>query len=961
MMLSRRQILARAGAAGLTLSMARLGFLAGAAFAAPGASGQPGAAGAAQMAPPEYAGWEDVYREQWVWDRVTKGTHHVNCWYQRGCNWNVYVKDGLVWREEQVATYPQTNPEVPDFNPRGCQKGACASQRMYDPSRVTHPLKRAGERGAGKWQRVSWEEALGEIADRVIDVLRREGPGAVYWDMGGGLTNGGHGVGLFRTTHLLDTIVLDVNAETGDHHPGAAVTCGKIGFAGSADDWFYSDLILVWGGNPLYTQIPNAHFMTEARYRGAQVVCIAPDLNASAVHADLWVPVNVGSDAALGLSMAQVIVSEGLHDAAFVREQTDLPLLVRKDTRRFLRHADMEEGGASDGFYVYDLAAKGVAAAPKTTLALDGIDPALEGEYVVRTRQGEVTVTTVFALLRARLEEYRPEAAAAITGVAPDVIRSLARRFARSPAAMIMTQSNFAKFYHGMEMERAQILVAALCGQFGKKGSGMNAFPWLAIDAPDAAGAAPAMPLKLGLAALGLKTAPRFLAAKWEGLTTEMFLYEEMRREYAKGGFVPASLFFHRFGGLAPLTGSSRRWDPTLPRDLESYLTESVDKGWQIAPTTAPKILFEVGGNMLRRVRGYDRLIDGLLPRLSLFVTVDFRMSNTALYSDFVLPAASWYERDDITWSTTLAPFVHPTVKATEPLGEAKSDWQIHCLLLKAIQERAVARDERTFTDRAGGERRLDQVYDDFTYGGRYTEQNPDAFLGALLEVNGNLEGTTWETLKRDGFARFTSLGMSPTTIGNATDIEPGETITACTWHTAQKMPWPTTTRRIQFYIDQELFLELGEELPVHKDDPPIGGDQPLQMTGGHTRWSIHAAWRDEATLLRLQRGGPVMYMSEPDAAARRIADGERVRVLNDVGSFEIQAKVSPAVRPGQVIVYHAWEPFQFAGRRSHQSATPTPLNPISLAGGEGHLRPTMIVGEPGLNDRGTRVEVEKL
>jgi hypothetical protein len=66
-------------------------------------------------------------------------------------------------------------------------------------------------------------------------------------------------------------------------------------------------------------------------------------------------------------------------------------------------------------------------------------------------------------------------------------------------------------------------------------------------------------------------------------------------------------------------------------------------------------------------------------------------------------------------------------------------------------------------------------------------------------------------------------------------------------------------------------------------------------------------------------------------------------------------------VRPGQVIVYHAWEPFQFAGGRSHQVATPTPLNPIQLAGGYGHVRPMMISGEPGLNDRGTRLQVERI
>jgi nitrate reductase alpha subunit len=71
--------------------------------------------------------WADIYRKKWTWDSIAKSTHFVNCWYQRNCSWNVYVKEGIAWREEQSATYAQIDPKIPDFNPRGCQKGACYS------------------------------------------------------------------------------------------------------------------------------------------------------------------------------------------------------------------------------------------------------------------------------------------------------------------------------------------------------------------------------------------------------------------------------------------------------------------------------------------------------------------------------------------------------------------------------------------------------------------------------------------------------------------------------------------------------------------------------------------------------------------------------------------------------------------------------------------------------------------
>jgi len=83
------------------------------------------------------------------------------------------------------------------------------------------------------------------------------------------------------------------------------------------------------------------------------------------------------------------------------------------------------------------------------------------------------------------------------------------------------------------------------------------------------------------------------------------------------------------------------------------------------------------------------------------------------------------------------------------------------------------------------------------------------------------------------------------------------------------------------------------------------------------------------------------------------------VRGYNDIGSFEVNAKVSAAIRPGQVVVYHAWEPYMFEGRKSYQSTLPAPINPIQLAGGYFHLQPMLAAGGPASPDRGTRVEIE--
>jgi DMSO reductase family type II enzyme molybdopterin subunit len=952
--ITRRRFLHGSGAFLLTLSMARLRASAAAPSEAT-ASTAPGTLA--------YRGWEDVYRERWTWDRIAKGTHYINCWYQRGCSWNIYVKDGIVWREEQTGAYDQTNSDVPDFNPRGCQKGACYSQRMYDAGRLRVPLKRVGERGSGSWKRISWEQALDEIADSMIDALVEDGSGSIMWDPGTQGSGGGAGMGTYRAGFLLDTPVMDLNSETGDHHPGAMATVGKISFASSADDLFYSDLILIWGGNPVYTQIPNAHFINEARYHGAHVVTIAPDFNASAVHADEWLPVNVGTDAALGLGLAYVLIEENLYDTAFVREQTDLPLLVRTDTGRFLRESDVVSGGADNAFFVFDEGIRELRKVNPRTLALEGAVPVLEGRFPVSTPDGSIHVEPVFARLRRHLMSYTPERVQALTGTNADEVRILARRIAKARAATFLTQANFSKFYHGLEMERAQILVLTLAGQIGKKGSGITGFAALVIAGTEAVNIT-------GSASGGAETADAaatadplaaFREARARGLTDEMILYEQAREHYRRGNLIAGALYFNEVG-LRDLYSGSEKWDPDLKRPLRSYFDEAVRNGWQIPPTPArPRVYVSIGGNMLRRTRGYHALHDTLLRELDCLVALDWRMNNTGLHADYVLPAAGWYEKDDITYATPIAPFCHPTTRAVEPIAEAKTDWAFHCLLMKAMQARARAREVKGFRDRSGVERDLTHIYDIYTFQGRYTERDDVKLLDELLRLTTNLGGMRWDELSSKGFERYTGLGLDLVNIGNATDIRPGETITSNTWHTEKKMPWPTLTRRIQFYIDHPFYMELGEELPVHKDPPKIGGDHPLQMTGGHARWSIHASWRDEPNLLRLQRGEPVMIMNPRDAGERGLEDGEFARVWNDVGSMTIQVKTSASLRPTQVVVYHAWEPFQFRGRTSHQALLPNPINPVQLAGGYFHLQPLIHQAQPGGNDRGVRVEVERI
>jgi len=769
-----------------------------------------------------------------------------------------------------------------------------------------------------------------------------------------------------RHVTLLDSTSLDQNSEIGDAHRGVAETFGKIAFERSADDYMYSDLILIWGSNPLYTQIPNAHYLTEARYRGAKLVCIAPDYNASSIHCDFVVPVRPGCDAALALAVAHVLIKENMVDLAFIREQTDLPLLVRDDTHQFLRSSDLVQGGSEEELYFHD-PVQGLIPVPKRSLALDGLVPQLEGHFAATLHDGrQVSLRTVYSLLRERIADYTPERASQLCATPPDSIRNLARLLGRAKSAAMVTTSNMDKYYHGNLMERSQALVFALTGQFGKKGSGFVGFPWLDHDAiegwvRDMFDVGDMMNLT------AVKTLGTMLLdeVRWryEGYTEEMIALERGREVVEQGRMASGSLFWYVHGGLLEASDKLEDWDPYLKRPVREVLEESFAKGWQTVwprPGNDPKILFVLGTNPLRRVRSFPLILEHLWPKLDAVVTLDWRMTSTCMQSDYVLPAAAWYERDDHKWVTPLMPFIHSGEKATT-YYEAKSDWEIISRLTEAIDRRAKQRGITSYVDRRGDERPLDNLYEKFSSAGEYGHTDDEKVCAALLDGASNLGGLTWPELKKKGFARFEKIGKGIITMGNATEIEPGQTITPLTKHVFEKMPYPTLSRRMQFYIDHELYLEMGEELPVHKDPPLAGGDHPLTLTGGHTRWSIHSNWRDDKLMLQQQRGEPVAFMSVADAKKRGIRDGAQIRVFNDLDEFQIMAKVSPSVRERQLIIYHAWENFQFKNGKGFQNLIPTPLNPVELAGGQYHLRPMVIAMQPGHTDRDTRVEVEAI
>jgi DMSO reductase family type II enzyme molybdopterin subunit len=911
---SRRRFLAGSGAVALDLSLK---------YAQPAS---------AQGSPPQdYAAWEDLMRQKWTWDKVARGTHGTNC--QGGCAFNVYVKNGIVWREEQQGEYGQLDADTPDYGPRGCQKGLRHAKYMYGNQRILYPMKRVGERGAGQWERVSWDQALAEIADGFIDTIVAHGPESITFGLGTQmLMKRGAFMALGRFANLSGSHLPEAFAGVGDLPTGVYLTVGEPLLGDTAAGIFKSRACLIWYANPAVTRIPEAHFFWEARYNGTEVIAISPEFTPTAMHASKWVNPKPGTDTALALGMAHTIIADRSFDAGYIREQTDLPFLVRTDNRRFLRAADLGDRGeeADQRFYFWDAGAGALAPAPGTgfvvpppgqpaaekteRLSLGALEPALEGRWTVETVNGPIEVTTVFELLKAHLAGFTPERTSEITGVHPDVIRATARTFATAKPAMIFTGFRACKWLHGDLLQRSMMLLCSITGNLGKPGSGLQLMN-LAPGADQAAfwfdGVPPGM---------RGTTLSRWDYTHADGQTLNREVYGEQVADH-----------------------------------FDRYYQESVNKGWFPDYSHVPwKMGFYMGTNAANWRASGKRWREEAFEQLDHIVACGTDMGVTPMYADYVLPVAHHYERQDLVlWPWT--PYLQVLDAAVPPLGESVDDFEVFKRLAEAISERAQARGVKPIEDNLSGmpvKRDLTRFYRLFTKDGAYTSTR-DA-LDFMLAVNPGLPKESFDTLAQNGITRVPD--------SDGVIFGPGSPYsTALIRSVKDKKPYHTLTGRQQFYIDHEWFLQEGEALPTHRAPLSIKGF-PLRFLQGHARHGIHSMWRDDPLLVSLQRGEPDIYVSPKDARDRDVEDGDLIRVFNSLGSFVAVAHLTSAMQPGMTFMYHGWDPMMFRGRQNFGAVVSTAalIKPTTVAGGQGHINFRSAMFEPNATFQDVTCDFEK-
>lgn len=227
------------------------------------------------------------------------------CYYQ--CGVLAFVENGRIMRIKG-------DPEHPQYDGRMCPKGGSHLQELYSPDRLLYPLKK----DRGGWQRVSWEDALEEIADRLKDIKEKYGALAISADSDGGPRQVWNSLlvrALGSPNVFLNTMTCSSALQIGD-----VATYGEWITWDFPPDFANSQCILVAGSNPAVHCPPSWHRITQAMKRGAKLITIDPRFTECAGKSDIWLRPLPGTDAALGLGMAKVMIEEELYDAEFVSE-----------------------------------------------------------------------------------------------------------------------------------------------------------------------------------------------------------------------------------------------------------------------------------------------------------------------------------------------------------------------------------------------------------------------------------------------------------------------------------------------------------------------------------------------------------------------------------------------------------------------------------------------------------------
>ena len=800
--------------------------------------------------------WEKIYRDQFSHDY----TYHFLCAPNdtHNCLLKAYVKNGVITRIGPSYGYGKAadldgNTASSRWEPRLCNKGLALNRRIYGPRRVKYPMVREGfkkwvdagfprgadgkppasyfQRGKESFVRVSWDEIFEIAAKGMINIaqtytgergsrlLTEQGydPSTIETTKGAGTQvlkfRGGMPLlgitrvfGMYRLANslaLLDSHIRNVGPDKAlgargfdnytfhtDLPPGHPMVTGQqtIDF-----DLFTAEnakLIIPWGMNWISTKMPDSHWLTEARVKGAKVISVTVEYSSVASKSDEVIIIRPATDPAFSLGLAHIIMKEKLFDEQYVKSSTDLPLLVRMDNLKLLRAEDAipgfegpterretvaykkgeripppaQAGGKQyiaeelldewGNFVVWDDNTDSVAGVTRDDVGKyfqqKNIDPVLEGEYDVEINGQIVKVSTVFSLISKYLSDsYDPDTVSKITWAPKEAIVSLAHQIAENRGQTIIAVGMGPnQFFNGDLKDRAMLLVCALTRNIGTHSGNIGSY------------------------------AGNYRAAYYDGIG--QYIKEDPFNIQLDKSKPAAVKGFFRFESAHYYNHDSK------PLRVGNTLFT----GKSHLPTPTKSLMFCNANSILGNIKGHYDVVVNVLPKIEMIAVSEWWWTPSCEYADLVYAVDSWgeFKHPDATASVT-NPFLQMFPRSPlNRLHDTVADIEVFAGVGDAMAKQL---DDSRFSD-----------YWKFVREGRV-----DVYLQRIFDNTSMAKGYDVLELEKKAKEGIPALLMSrtyPKIVG---------------WEQANEdKQWYGKTGRLEFYRDEDEFIQYGENLPVHRE-----------------------------------------------------------------------------------------------------------------------------------------------
>lgn len=515
------------------------------------------------------------------------------------------------------------NPESPVGNGHICARGAAGIMQLYDPNRLTKPLRRTNpKKGFDQdpgWEEITWDEAYDYLLDGIHSALEKSPQGVARNGMVANLM--GTMISSFAFGAVFDAGAISLAADlcgTGDH------TCYNIftGIGNAAPDYPYTKYLVQFGSQ---AAIATRHGFNmscskwaKSRAEGAKLINIDPHMSAAAAKADRWIPIRPGTDAALALAFANQLVNElGVYDEAFLKERTNIPSLVDPETQRILKN------DAKKALY-WDLSSN--QPKPYDQCA----DPALSGTFEIDGKQYRVA----FDLYKEHVSKYTPEFVEGITTVPAETIITVSKEIAENSHIGETIEID------GTTLPYRPIAFDCFSGTTRHKHALLNNFAIMSLNA--LVGSIYAVGGFIGYAAVCRgwtddNDQAAFAPTVWEeeglidhvGMITggsESFYAELETRDYT------------------PVDATMTSLTPFNADGHFSHISQHDPSYWNTTPST---FLWYQGNNCMKFYANVEEQED-VYSKFDGVVGWDIYLNDTSYYADVMIPEASYMERYDI-------------------------------------------------------------------------------------------------------------------------------------------------------------------------------------------------------------------------------------------------------------------------------------------------------------------------